>query len=70
MKLDRQTMLDLLAEGKAAFEAGDPPDACPYDRLRGGTEGQFGYRYWARGYSDARSGAESTRPPAKASTGH
>ncbi|MFB6630022.1 hypothetical protein ACFCWY_09010 [Streptomyces sp. NPDC056362] len=55
--LDRQTYLDRIAEGKSAYEKGDPSDACPYDR-RAGAEGFFGYRYWTRGWLLARSAAE------------
>lgn len=59
--LDRQTALDRLSEGKAAYEQGDPSDACPYDRLAG-VEGQFGHRYWTRGWVMARSEAEGQSP--------
>ncbi|MCX4976448.1 MULTISPECIES: hypothetical protein [unclassified Streptomyces] len=68
MQLNRQACQTLLNEGKAAYGAGDPSDACPYNRL-GDREQQFGYRYWSRGWSMARSEAESARPEPAASTG-
>ncbi|MFF9901241.1 hypothetical protein [Streptomyces longispororuber] len=69
MQLNRQTALALLQEGKAAYEAGDPFDACPYD-MYGNVEQQVGYRYWKRGWSTARSAAEAARQaPARGSTG-
>ncbi|MDI3102043.1 hypothetical protein QJ054_33955 [Streptomyces sp. AN-3] len=69
MQLDRQTFQDRLNEGKAAYAQGDPSDACPYNRF-GDAEEQFGYRYWTRGWSMARSAAESQpQRPAAASTG-
>jgi ribosome modulation factor len=61
VELNRQACLDLVNEGKAAYRAGDPSDACPYDRI-GNREQQFGYRYWSRGWVAARSEAESARP--------
>lgn len=63
MQLDRQAFQDRLTEGKAAFNAGDPSDACPYSRY-GNAEEQFGYRYWSRGWSMARSEAQSRPQPA------
>ncbi|MEV7512066.1 hypothetical protein AB0O57_29330 [Streptomyces sp. NPDC091201] len=57
MQMTRQQYLALLTEGKAAHQAGDPSDACPYDRL-GNAEQQFGYRYWLRGWQEARLEAE------------
>ncbi|MEU2968940.1 hypothetical protein ABZ687_28685 [Streptomyces ardesiacus] len=69
MQLDRQAFQERLNEGKAAYEAGDPSDSCPYNRY-GNAEQQFGYRYWSRGWKTARSAAEgqAQQPPA-ASTG-
>ncbi|MGW0033099.1 hypothetical protein ACWDXD_25190 [Streptomyces sp. NPDC003314] len=58
IQLDRQTFLDRLNEGKAAYENGDPSDACPYARY-GDAADQFGYRYWTKGWLDARSTAEA-----------
>jgi hypothetical protein len=69
VQLNRQTCLALQQEGKAAYEAGDPHDASPYDRL-GDAEQQFGYRYWTRGWSMARSEAEETEAQPAASAGH
>ncbi|MER5222861.1 hypothetical protein [Streptomyces flaveus] len=69
MQLTRRTALVLQQEGKAAFEAGDPHDASPYDRL-GNAEQQFGYRYWTRGWSMARSTAEDAQEQTGASAGH
>ncbi|SEE84438.1 hypothetical protein SAMN05216483_6756 [Streptomyces sp. 2131.1] len=68
-QLDRQNFQDRLNEGKAAYEAGDPSDACPYN-MYGSVEERFGYRYWNRGWSMARSEAEA-RPqqPAEGSAG-
>lgn len=57
MQMTRQQHLALLNEGKAAHKAGDPSDACPYNRL-GNVEQQFGYRYWTRGWQEARIAAE------------
>ncbi|MEU1273525.1 hypothetical protein [Streptomyces sp. NPDC005799] len=57
MQLDRQTFQDRLNEGKAAYQQGDPSDACPYN-MNGSVEERFGYRYWTRGWSMARSEAE------------
>lgn len=57
-QLDRQTFQDRQNEGKAAYANGDPSDACPYD-MYGGVEERFGYRYWKRGWSMARSEAET-----------
>ncbi|MGW4086963.1 hypothetical protein ACWEGS_28425 [Streptomyces sp. NPDC004822] len=68
-QLDRQTFQDRLNEGKAAYEAGDPSDACPYNMLGPSVEERFGYRYWTRGWSMARSEAEAQPQPSKASTG-
>lgn len=68
MELNRQAFQDVLNEGKAAYKAGDPSDACPYNRL-GDAEEQFGYRYWSRGWTMARSEAETAPRPAP-STGH
>ncbi|MFJ2745324.1 hypothetical protein ACIO3O_37335 [Streptomyces sp. NPDC087440] len=56
--LNRQAFLERLSEGKSAYQAGDPSDACPYDRF-GDAEEQFGYRYWTRGWKEARSERES-----------
>ncbi|MGY1502913.1 hypothetical protein ACW4TU_41165 [Streptomyces sp. QTS52] len=67
IQLDRQTCQDRLNEGKAAHANGDPSDACPYD-MYGSLEDRFGYRYWNRGWSMARSQAE-TQQPAEASAG-
>ncbi|MFI5990276.1 hypothetical protein ACIBAC_00280 [Streptomyces sp. NPDC051362] len=61
MELNRQAFNSLLNEGKAAFAAGDPSDACPYDR-NGPVEDKFGYRYWTRGWVMARSAAEAAQP--------
>lgn len=69
MQLTRRTALALQQEGKAAYEAGDPHDASPYDRL-GNAEQQFGHRYWTRGWSMARSAAEDAQEQAEATTGH
>lgn len=66
MQLDRQKYLDLLNEGKAAHAAGDPSDACPYNRI-GDKEQRFGYRYWTKGWKTARAQAEAHPQP---STGH
>ncbi|MFZ4249537.1 hypothetical protein ACOZDF_30270 [Streptomyces griseoincarnatus] len=60
MQLDRQTFQDRLNEGKAAYEAGDPSDACPYD-MYGDAEQQFGFRYWTKGWAMASSAAESSK---------
>ncbi|MFG3263434.1 hypothetical protein [Streptomyces bobili] len=68
MQLTRQTALALQQEGKAAYEAGDPHDSSPYDRL-GNADQQFGYQYWTRGWVTARSAAEDAQEPAGASTG-
>lgn len=70
MQLDRQTFQDRLSEGKAAYEAGDPSDACPYD-MYGDAEQQFGFRYWTKGWTMARSAAESSEAqrPTAASAG-
>ncbi|MFG2986246.1 hypothetical protein ACGFYQ_34180 [Streptomyces sp. NPDC048258] len=61
MQMTRQAFLALTQEGKAAYKAGDPSDACPYDRL-GNAEQQFGHRYWTRGWVEARSAAEADQP--------
>lgn len=68
-QLDRQTFQDRLNEGKAAYAKGDPSDACPYN-MYGSVKDRFGYRYWNRGWSMARSEAE-TQPqqPTEASAG-
>jgi ribosome modulation factor len=63
IQLDRQTAQDRLDEGKAAYEAGDPSDACPY-AMTGTREDRFGYHYWIRGWSMARSEAEAKTAPA------
>ncbi|MCG8971756.1 hypothetical protein [Streptomyces sp. CL12-4] len=69
MELNRQELLDRLNEGEAAFEQGDPSDACPYDRY-GDAEQQFGYRYWNKGWHRARGAAESgSENPAATSAG-
>ncbi|MER6109371.1 hypothetical protein [Streptomyces hirsutus] len=68
MQLNRQTALALQQEGKAAFEKGDPRNSSPYDQ-HGNAEQQFGNRYWARGWSMARSAAEDTQAPEGASAG-
>ncbi|MFI9588085.1 hypothetical protein ACIHCQ_41320 [Streptomyces sp. NPDC052236] len=68
MQLNRQTFRALVNEGKAAHQAGDPSDACPYSRL-GNAEQQFGYRYWTRGWTEARSAAEAAQPEPTATTG-
>ncbi|EXU69664.1 MULTISPECIES: hypothetical protein [Streptomyces] len=69
MELNRQAYLALLNEGKAAFAAGDPSDACPYDQYSADPEQQFGARYWAQGWIAARTAAEAKNPEAEASTG-
>jgi hypothetical protein len=70
VQLTRRTALALQQEGKAAYQAGDPHDSSPYDRL-GNAEQQFGYRYWTRGWSMARSAAEAAQGrAASGSTGH
>ncbi|MFF4543625.1 hypothetical protein ACFY1J_05170 [Streptomyces sp. NPDC001406] len=69
MQLNRATALRLQQEGKTAYQAGDPGNASPYDRL-GNAEQQFGYRYWMRGWSMARSEAEDAQAEPAASTGH
>ncbi|MER7951960.1 hypothetical protein ABTY59_31675 [Streptomyces sp. NPDC096079] len=58
MQFNRQTQMDLISEGKAAFQGGDPSDACPYDRY-GDREQQVGYRYWTRGWGAARAESEA-----------
>lgn len=68
MQLTRSTALALQREGKAAFEAGDPPDSSPYNRF-GNAEQQFGHQFWTRGYITARSAAEGAQEPAGASAG-
>ncbi|MEU6460326.1 hypothetical protein [Streptomyces sp. NPDC046976] len=68
MQLNRQTFQARLSEGKAAYAAGDPADACPYN-MYGNADDQFGYRYWTRGWSMARSEAEAEKA-AGASAGH
>jgi hypothetical protein len=70
LKLDRQTAHDRLNEGKAAYSKGDPSDACPYNMYGPSVEERFGYRYWTKGWSMARSEAE-TQPqqPAEVSAG-
>ncbi|MEU1592783.1 hypothetical protein ABZ468_07955 [Streptomyces sp. NPDC005708] len=70
MQLNRQNALALMNEGKAAQKAGDPSDSCPYDRLSVDKEQRFAYRYWSRGWSMARSEAESAQPEPAATTGH
>ncbi|MFI1012656.1 hypothetical protein [Streptomyces sp. NPDC020965] len=69
MELNRQTYLALLKEGKAAFQEGDPSDACPYDQYSADQAQQFGARYWTKGYLAARTAAEAGNPQAEASTG-
>lgn len=69
MQLNRQAGLALQQEGKAAYQAGDPADASPYNRA-GNAEQQFGYRYWTRGWSMARSETEGAKAEPTASTGH
>ncbi|MEU6755995.1 hypothetical protein [Streptomyces sp. NPDC046685] len=61
MQLNRQQYLALLTEGKDAYAAGDPYDACPYNEY-GNAEQQFGSRYWHRGWVEARTDAEATAP--------
>ncbi|MFJ4988749.1 hypothetical protein ACIP9H_33735 [Streptomyces sp. NPDC088732] len=68
MQMNRQSYLAVLNEGKAAFTSGDPSDACPYDRL-GDAEQQFGYRYWNRGWAEARTIAEASEPEPATTTG-
>ncbi|NML55167.1 hypothetical protein HHL19_35425 [Streptomyces sp. R302] len=58
MQMNRQTALGLIGEGKAAYAQGNPSDASPYNQL-GGVEDRFGYRYWIRGWLEARSAAET-----------
>ncbi|MFE7072570.1 hypothetical protein ACFU96_21065 [Streptomyces sp. NPDC057620] len=69
VQLDRTTYQDRYNEGKAAHDQGDPYNSCPYD-MYGGVEERFGYRYWSKGWSEARSAAE-TQPqqPEEASAG-
>ncbi|AKN68755.1 hypothetical protein QR97_02105 [Streptomyces sp. PBH53] len=69
-QLNRQTYLALLAEGKAAFAAGDPSDACPYDAYSADQAQQFGARYWTRGWMAARTAAEAENAQAEVSAGH
>ncbi|CAM5235968.1 hypothetical protein [Streptomyces griseomycini] len=69
MQLDRQAYLVRFNEGKAAYAAGDPSDACPYDRI-GDKEQRFGYRYWTRGWNAARSQAEAHPQQSAPRTGH
>ncbi|MCD9904621.1 hypothetical protein LUR56_40115 [Streptomyces sp. MT29] len=69
MKMNREAGLQLQQEGKAAFQAGDPDDSSPYDRL-GNVEQQFGYRYWMRGWSMARSEAEDAAAQPATSARH
>lgn len=69
MQLDRQTRLALINEGKAAYAAGDPSDACPYNRI-GDKEQRFGYEFWNEGWSMARSQAEAHPQKPEPSTGH
>ncbi|MFE3139642.1 hypothetical protein [Streptomyces scopuliridis] len=69
MELNRQRYLALLNEGKAAYAAGDPSDACPYDQYSADQEQQFGARYWTRGWTEARTAAESENPEAEVSAG-
>ncbi|MGW1275499.1 hypothetical protein ACWD4V_00885 [Streptomyces tsukubensis] len=59
----------MLDEGKEAFEAGDPSDACPYDQYSSSVEEQFGARYWTKGWLAARTAHESANPQAESSTG-
>ncbi|MFJ7054697.1 hypothetical protein ACIQU7_23605 [Streptomyces albidoflavus] len=69
MKLDRQAATVLASEGKAAYEQGDPSDACPYNPY-GNADEQFSNRYWRRGWVAARSEAEAQQEErAAASTG-
>ncbi|WP_371605083.1 hypothetical protein OG345_41795 (plasmid) [Streptomyces sp. NBC_01220] len=69
MQLNRQACLTLQQEGKAAYQAGDPADSSPYNRV-GNAEQQFGHRYWMRGWSMARSETEDAKEQPTASTGH
>ncbi|MFJ9416727.1 hypothetical protein ACIRPT_21395 [Streptomyces sp. NPDC101227] len=69
MELNRKTYLALLNEGKSAFAAGDPSDACPYDQYSANQEQQFGARYWAQGWLAARTAAEAKTPEAEVSAG-
>ncbi|MEV0444635.1 hypothetical protein AB0I84_04440 [Streptomyces spectabilis] len=69
MELNRQAYLALLKEGKSAFAAGDPSDACPYDEYSADQEQQFGARYWTQGWIAARTAAESKNPKAEVSGG-
>ncbi|MGW3626270.1 hypothetical protein [Streptomyces sp. NPDC000880] len=66
--MNRQQFLALTNEGKAAYKAGDPSDACPYNRF-GNAEEQFGYRYWVRGWTGARTAAEAAQPKAMVTAG-
>ncbi|GHH22036.1 hypothetical protein [Streptomyces lanatus] len=69
IQLDRQTFQDRLNEGKAAYANGDPSDTCPYN-MYGSVEERFGYRYWTKGWSMARSQAETQpRQPVEATAG-
>ncbi|GGW95135.1 hypothetical protein [Streptomyces noursei] len=69
MDLNRQTYLALLNQGKAAFAAGDPSDACPYDPYSADQEQQFGARYWTQGWTAARTAAEAKNSKAEISAG-
>lgn len=69
MELNRERCLALLNEGKAAFAAGDPSDACPYDQYSANQEQQFGARYWAQGWVAARTEAEAKVPETEVSAG-
>ncbi|WP_031102321.1 hypothetical protein [Streptomyces sp. NRRL S-146] len=69
MELNRQGYLALLKEGKAAFAAGDPSDACPYDQYSADQEQQFGARYWTQGWIAARTADEAKNPKAEVSGG-
>lgn len=69
MELNRQTYLDRFNEGKAAYAAGDPSDACPYN-MYGGVEERFGHRYWTKGWVAARAEAEAHPQQPAPSTGH
>ncbi|MDI3407672.1 hypothetical protein [Streptomyces cavernicola] len=69
MELNRQAYLALLKEGKAAFVAGDPSDACPYDQYSASQDQQFGARYWTQGWLAARTAVEAKNPEAEVSAG-
>ncbi|MEU5978423.1 hypothetical protein [Streptomyces sp. NPDC047315] len=68
MQFDRQTALNRIGEGKAAFREGDPFNACPYN-MYGDREELFGYHYWTRGWGTARAEAEARPRPEQPSAG-